>query len=168
MIWENALLIFKKSPNTSALTQLAAASLHRHVCSLPRRVGADASAAPTRLHRRVRTDASTPRRLHPRVCFDRSGPTRLRRRVCPDASAPTRLRRRVCAEASTPRRLHRGPRESSTPEKGIEICIQRRSCVSTPEFNAGGSSFNAGVMNFNARGKFHRWRFQALTFGIET
>ena len=93
-----------KYPNTSALTQLAAASLHRRVCCLPRRVCADAS-APTRLRRRVRADASTPRRLHRRVCSDRSGPTRLRRRVNSDGSAPTRLR--GCADASAPTRLHR-------------------------------------------------------------
>ena len=112
----------EKYPNTSALTQLAAASLHRRVCCLPRRVCADAS-APTRLRRRVRADASTPRRLHRRVCSDRSGPTRLCRRVCADASAPTRLRRRVCAEAPAPRCLLRPVRADASIPTGLrQIC----------------------------------------------
>ena len=117
LIWENALPIFERLPNASALTQLAPASLcsdvsapcpdtstRRRVCtdaSVPTRpVRADASTR--RLHRRVCTDASAPTRPGRRVYADVSTPTRLRRRVCPDASAPTRPRRRVHAEASAP------------------------------------------------------------------
>ena len=105
LIWENALPIFERLPNASALTQLAPASLCSDVSapcpdtSTRRRVCTDAS-VPTRP---VRADASTRRR----VCTDASAPTRLLRHVHADASTPTRPLRRVCADASGPTRLHR-------------------------------------------------------------
>ena len=108
LIWENALPIFERLPNASALTQLAPASLCSDVSapcpdtSTRRRVCTDAS-VPTRPRRRVHA----PTRLHRRVCTDASAPTRPGRRVYADASTPTRLRRRVWADASAPTRLRR-------------------------------------------------------------
>ena len=87
LIWENALPIFERLPNASALTQLAPASL----CS-----DVSAPCPDTSTRRRVCTDASVPTRPRRRV----HAPTRLHRRVCSDTSGPTRLRRRVCADAS--------------------------------------------------------------------
>ena len=114
LIWENALPIFERLPNASALTQLAPASLCSDVSapcpdtSTRRRVCTDAS-VPTRPRRRVHA----PTRLHRRVCTDASAPTRPGRRVYADASTPTRLRRRVWADAS--QTLHRRVSADASP-----------------------------------------------------